>query len=59
MDPETVEALRNIKQSGDLVFSTFMGNPWVRTIQSVDKNGNVKEKSLLIGILIALSFFFK
>ncbi len=40
--PETVEALRKIKQSGDLVFSTFMGNPWVRTIQSVDKNGNVK-----------------
>ncbi len=40
--PETVEALRKMKQSDDLVFSTFRGNPWVRTIQSVDKSGNVK-----------------
>ena len=40
--PETVHALQKVPKSGELVFYTSKGNPWVRTIQSVDKNGKVK-----------------
>ena len=40
--PETVEALRIIPKSGDLVFYTSRGNAWVRTIQGKDKHGNEK-----------------
>lgn len=39
---ETVHALQKVPKSGELVFYTSKGNPWVRTIQSVDKNGKVK-----------------
>jgi len=37
--PETVEALQQVRKSGELVFYTCRGNPWVRAIQKVDKNG--------------------
>lgn len=40
--PETVDALKEVKQEGALVFYTSKGNPWVRTIEGADKNGNVK-----------------
>ena len=40
--PETVRAIKKIPKSGELVFYTSKGNSWVRTIQSVDKNGNMK-----------------
>jgi integrase len=40
--PETIKALEEISKSGRYVFLTSQGNPWVRTIQSVDKNGNIK-----------------
>jgi len=40
--PETVRAIKKVPKSGELVFYTSKGNPWVRTIQSVDKHGNVK-----------------
>ena len=37
--PETVEVLKEIPKSGELVFYTSKGNPWVRMIKSTDKNG--------------------
>ena len=40
--PETIEALRKIPKSGDLVFYTSRGNTWVRMIESTDKHGNKK-----------------
>ncbi|MFC1652866.1 tyrosine-type recombinase/integrase [Planctomycetota bacterium] len=40
--PETVDALKAIPRVGDLVFYTSRGNPWVRTIESLDKSGVVK-----------------
>ncbi len=40
--PETVEALRKVKKSGDSVFNTLRGHPWVRTTQSIDKHGKQK-----------------
>ena len=40
--PETVEALREIPNQGELIFYTVTGNPWVRIIQSIDKFGNEK-----------------
>lgn len=40
--PETIEALRKIPKSGDLVFYTSRGNTWVRMIESTDKHGNTK-----------------
>ena len=40
--PETVRAIKKVPKSGELVFYTSKGNPWVRTIQSIDKHGNVK-----------------
>jgi integrase len=41
--PETVGALQQVQKSGELVFYTSRGNPWVRAIQEIDRNGN-KEK---------------
>ena len=40
--PETVMALKQVSKLGELVFYTSKGNPWVRTIQSVDRHGNQK-----------------
>ena len=40
--PETIEALKEVSKSGKHIFLTSQGNLWVRTIQSVDKSGNVK-----------------
>jgi len=40
--PETVEALKQVAKSGELVFYTSKGNPWLRTIQSTDRQGNQK-----------------
>ena len=39
---ETVQALNKVPKSGELVFYTSKGNPWVRTINSIDENGNIK-----------------
>jgi len=36
---ETVRALNETPKKGELVFYTRRGNPWVRTIQSVDTDG--------------------
>ncbi len=40
--PETVMALKQVSKLGKLVFYTSRGNPWVRTIQSIDKHSNQK-----------------
>ncbi|MCK4791139.1 MAG: tyrosine-type recombinase/integrase [Desulfobacteraceae bacterium] len=40
--PETVMALKQVPKLSELVFYTSKGNPWVRTIQSIDKHGNQK-----------------
>jgi integrase len=40
--PETVRVLKKLSKFGDLVFYTSKGNPWVRTIESTDEDGNVK-----------------
>ena len=40
--PETIDAIRNVPKAGDLVFCTSKGNPWVRTIRSVDADGIAK-----------------
>lgn len=37
--PETVRALRRVPRQGELVFYTRRGNPWVRTIRSVESDG--------------------
>jgi integrase len=39
---ETVQALNNVPVSGELVFYTKKGNPWVRTVKGVGKDGNEK-----------------
>jgi len=40
--PETIQALREVPKSGELVFYTAKGNPWVRAIRGVDKFGREK-----------------
>ncbi|MFC1635467.1 tyrosine-type recombinase/integrase [Planctomycetota bacterium] len=40
--PETVAALKEVPKSGYLVFYTSRGNPWVRTIESINEDGSVK-----------------
>jgi len=40
--PETVQALRQVPKRGELVFYTHRGNPWVRTIRSVEQDGTEK-----------------
>ncbi len=40
--PETIDTLKNIPKSGDLIFYTSRGNPWVRMIKGVDKAGRQK-----------------
>jgi len=39
---ETMEALRSIPKTGELIFYTSKDNPWVRMIKSTDKNGREK-----------------
>jgi integrase len=39
--PETIAALKEVPESGDLVFYTSKGNAWVRTIAATDEQGNV------------------
>jgi integrase len=41
---ETVRALNDIPVSGELVFYTKKGNPWVRTVKGVGKGGKEKYK---------------
>ncbi len=41
---ETVRALNKIPVSGELVFYTKRGNPWVRTVKGVGKDGKEKYK---------------
>lgn len=40
--PETITALKEIQNPGELVFLTSRGNPWVRTLQSTSKNGTLR-----------------
>ncbi|MHC4534770.1 MAG: tyrosine-type recombinase/integrase [Planctomycetota bacterium] len=40
--PETVQAIRDIPEKGDLIFYTRRGNPWVRSIRSPEKDRNEK-----------------
>ena len=40
--PETVGVLKEIPKSGELIFYTSKGNPWVRVIKSTDKNKREK-----------------
>lgn len=40
--PETVQALNELPKQGEFVFYTRRGNPWVRTIRSVGKDGTEK-----------------
>jgi integrase len=39
---ETVHALKEVPVSGEFVFYTRKGNPWVRTVKGVGKDGNEK-----------------
>jgi integrase len=43
--PETVNALQKISMSGEFVFYTRRGKPWVRAVRSIGKDG--KEKILI------------
>ena len=40
--PETVGALQQVQKSGELVFYTPRGNPWVKGIQGIDINEKTK-----------------
>jgi integrase len=40
--PETIGAIRGIPRTGDRVFCTSKGNPWVRTIRTVGADGVTK-----------------
>jgi len=40
--PETVRALKEVPKRGELVFYTRIGNPWVRTVRSKEKDGTEK-----------------
>lgn len=39
---ETIEALKAVPKSGELVFYTSKKNPWVRTIKSTGKDGRIR-----------------
>lgn len=38
--PETIQALKKVPRSGQLVFYTSEGHPWVRTVIKTKSNGN-------------------
>jgi integrase len=40
--PETIQALRKVPRSGELVFYTSKGSPWIRTLIEADDNGEIK-----------------
>jgi len=40
--PETIQALKKMSKSGELVFYTSKGHPWIRTLIIADVNGQVK-----------------
>jgi integrase len=40
--PETIQALRKVQKSGELVFYTSRGHPWIRTLIKADDNGQIK-----------------
>jgi len=40
--PETIDAISSVPKTGDLVFCTCQGNPWVRTVRTVDAGGIAK-----------------
>jgi integrase len=40
--PEAIKALKELTISGELVFYTRKGNPWVTTKRVIDENGRVK-----------------
>ena len=40
--PETIQALKEIPNRGELIFYTRSGNPWVRAIRNKDETGNEK-----------------
>jgi integrase len=40
--PETIQALRRVPKSGELVFYTPKGHPWIRTLIEADDNGQIK-----------------
>lgn len=40
--PETIQALKDIPNRGELIFYTKRGNPWVRPIRSKGEKGNEK-----------------
>ena len=40
--PETIQALRKVPKSGELVFYTSKGHPWIRTEIKADDNGEIK-----------------
>ena len=42
--PETVRALSEVSVSGELVFCTRKGNPWVKTEKGIGKDGKEKYK---------------
>lgn len=39
---ETVEAIKRVPRKDKLVFYTFRGNPFIRTVLKPDENGNSK-----------------
>jgi len=38
--PETIQALKKVPRSGQLVFHTAEGHPWVRTLLKIEKDGS-------------------
>lgn len=40
--PETIQALKELQEKGELVFYTRGGNPWVRTMRRKEKDGTEK-----------------
>ena len=46
MWPETIKALKELPRSGQLVFHTSEGHPWVRTVIKTKNNGNREYTSI-------------
>jgi integrase len=40
--PETIQALKKVPRSGELVFYTSKGQLWIRTLIKVQDNGQIK-----------------
>ncbi len=39
---ETLMAIKSLRKRGELIFYTKKGNPWVRTIKTITKDGQIK-----------------